>query len=158
MLELIGSLIVWWHWVVVGLILLIVELNTGTFLFFGLGVAAMAVGVIDAVWEVPFLYQILLWAAGSVLAVFIWTKWYKSSAASTAGQSNDGWDAEGVVTTEITSSRRGKVMFDLPVLGDTVWDAAASETIPLGRRVRIGDVRGQIIQVEAVPGGTDTKE
>ena len=158
MLEYLGSLIVWWHWVVLGLVLFIVELNSGTFLFFGLGVAAMAVGAIDALWDVPFLYQILLWAVGSVLAVFVWAKWFKSPAVSTAGQSNDGWDAEGVVTTEITSSRRGKVTFDLPVLGDTVWDAAASETLPVGRRVRIVDVRGQIIQVEAVPGGTETKE
>jgi len=158
MLELIGSLIVWWHWVVLGLVLLIVELNTGTFLFFGLGVAAMAVGVINAVWDVPFLYQILLWAAGSVLAVFIWAKWYKSSTVSTAGQSNDGWDAEGMVTSEITSSRRGKVTFDIPVLGDTVWDAAASETLSEGRRIRIVDIHGQIMQVEAVPSDTDTKE
>ena len=158
MLELIGSLIVWWHWVVLGLVLLIVELNTGTFLFFGLGVAAMAVGVINAVWDVPFLYQILLWAAGSVLAVFVWTKWYKGSVVSTAGQSNDGWDAQGVVTLEITSSRRGKVTFDIPVLGDTVWDAAASETLSEGRRIRIVDIHGQIMQVEAVPSDTDTKE
>jgi len=158
MLEYIGDMVVWWHWVVLGLVLLIVELNTGTFLFLGLGMAAMAVGMVASIWDIPFLYQILLWAAGSVLAVFVWVKWYKNTEVSTAGQSNDGWDAQGIVTSTITSSQRGKVTFDLPVLGDTVWDAASSETLEVGTRVRIVDVHGQIMQVKALLIHSEIKE
>jgi len=150
MLEYIGNLVVWWHWMVLGLVLLIVEINSGTFLFLGLGLAAMAVGVVFALWDIPFLYQLLLWAGGSVFAVFVWAKWYKNPLVSTAGQSNDGLDAEGIVIHPITPHHRGKVRFDLPVLGDSVWEATARDHLDTGRRVRIVDIHGQIMQVEAI--------
>jgi len=46
MLELFSN-VLWWHWVVVGLALLAVEMMTGTFILLGLGMAAILVGSID---------------------------------------------------------------------------------------------------------------
>ena len=38
--------ILWWHWIVLGFILLILEMSTGTFIMLGLGVAAIIVGLL----------------------------------------------------------------------------------------------------------------
>jgi len=37
MLAVLNETIVWWHWIVIGLVLLILEMNTGTFVMLGLG-------------------------------------------------------------------------------------------------------------------------
>ncbi len=150
MLVYLSAHIVWWHWIVLGLLLLIVELNVGTFLFLGLGLAAAIVGAVDYVWNIPFLYELLVWILLSIVALIGWVKWYKDPTISTTGQSSHGLDTEGVVLSEIAPHRRGKVTFDAPVLGNTVWHATAEKVLPKGTRVRIVDVNGQLIQVEKI--------
>jgi len=150
MLVYLSDVIVWWHWIVLGLVLLIVEMNSGTFLFLGLGVAAALVGVADYGFDMTFLYELLLWIALSVLALAAWVRWFKERTASTTGQSRHGFDTQGVVTVEIFPHRRGKVTFDSPVLGNTVWHATADETLPEGTRVCIAEVNGQLIKVTKI--------
>ena len=148
MLLYLSDVIVWWHWIVLGLVLLIVEMNSGTFLFLGLGIAAALVGVADYLLGIRFLYEVLLWIVLSVLAVAAWVRWFRGTTASTTGQSRHGFDTQGVVTAEIHPHRRGKVTFDAPVLGNTVWHATADEALPAGTRVRIAEVNGQLIKVQ----------
>jgi membrane protein implicated in regulation of membrane protease activity len=152
MLTYLSESILWWHWIVLGSLLLIIEMNIGTFLFLGLGLAAVAVGLIDYLLHISLLLEIAIWIALSVIAFVAWLKWYKETTVSATGQSNYGLDIQGEVTEEIKPNRRGKVLFDSPVLGNTLWHATSTEPIPVGSRVKISEVNGQLIEVKKIQG------
>ena len=147
MLALLSESIVWWHWIVAGLVLLIIEMNVGTFIFLGLGLAAVIVGVADLFMDTAFTTEIVLWTILSILALIAWKMWFKEQTISNIGQSNHSFDTQGTVTQEIHAHKRGKVLFDTPVLGNSSWHATAEEAIPKGTRVKITAVNGQIIEV-----------
>jgi len=150
-IEFLNHSIVWWHWVVLGLIFIISEMATGTFISLGLGVAAIAVGVIDLLLDTGIVYQLLLWIILSVAIIAALFKWFKSQpTVSETGQSSYRLDTLGTVTQEIHPHHRGKVTFDTPVLGNTVWHATSSHDIPKESRVRIVEVNGQLIEVAPV--------
>ena len=150
MLALLSENILWWHWIVAGLILLIMEMNMGTFIFLGLGLAAVVVGIVDFALYTAFTTEIVIWTILSVLALLAWKKWFKEQTVSTIGQSNYSFDTQGTVTEEIHPHQRGKVAFDAPVLGNSTWHAAANEEIKKNDRVKIIAVNGQIIEVEKI--------
>jgi len=153
MLALLSENILWWHWIVGGLLLLIIEMNVGTFIFLGLGLAAVTVGVVDLLLETAFTTEILLWILLSVIALLAWKKWFKEETISTIGQSKHSFDTLGTVTEEIRSHERGKVLFDTPVLGNRTWHATANKTLKKGTRVSIAEINGQIMEVTAITQG-----
>ena len=150
MLTLLSENVLWWHWVVIGAVLLIVEMNVGTFLFLGIGLAAAVVGGMDYFFHTTFLIEVLTWTALSIVSLAAWVRWFKEPKISTTGQSNHGLDVLGTVSEAIEPHRRGEVIFDTPVLGNTTWHATATEPIPKGARIRIVEVNGQLIEVTNV--------
>ncbi len=150
MLALLNESIVWWHWIVAGLFLLIMEMNSGTFIFLGLGLAAVIVGITDFFIDTTFTTEIVLWTILSILALIAWKIWFKEQTVSNIGQSNHSFETQGTVTERIPAHRRGKVLFDAPVLGNTTWHATADEEIPKDSRVKITEVNGQIIEVTKI--------
>lgn len=148
MVEFLNQYVVWWHWVVLGLIFIITEMATGTFISLGLGVAAIIVGLIDLLLEMGVVYQLLLWIILSVAIIAALFKWFKSQpTVSETGQSSYRLDTLGTVTEEIHPHHRGKVAFDTPVLGNTVWHATSDYDLPEGSRIKIVEVNGQLIEV-----------
>ena len=150
MLELLNDNVLWWHWIVLGLALLVAEMMTGTFLLLGLGVAAILVGGIGLLSGISFNTELLLWLIFSVVAMGIWFKWFKTKPISQSGQSNYRLDTLGTVVEEIAPHHRGEVVFDTPVLGNTTWPATAKKRIPEDARVKIVQVNGQLIEVEKI--------
>ncbi len=148
MLELLNESLLWWHWVVAGLILLAAEMLTGTFLLLGLGMAAVTVGMIDLLADTGFTTELLLWLLFSLVALGVWFRWFRSRPVSRSGQSDYRLDTPGTAVEEISPERRGRVRFDTPVLGNSSWPASASDPIPAGTRVRIVRISGQLIEVE----------
>jgi len=151
MIEILNNSIVWWYWIVVGLILIISEMATGTFITLGFGMAAIVVGVIDLMVPLDFIYQLSIWIVLSMVIVFALFKWFRSRPTiSSTGQSDYGFDTLGSVTEEIDPHKRGKVTFDTPVLGNTEWYATSKEMLIEGSRIRIVEVNGQLIEVASV--------
>ncbi len=142
--------ILWWHWIVIGFILLILEMNTGTFIMLGLGVAAIVVGILDITMHLSFTSEVLMWAVLSVLSFIAWKKWAKVEHISNSGQSNYNLDTIGTVTKAIAPHSRGKVTFDTPVLGNTSWTATATQNIAKDTRIKIVEIHGQLIEVENI--------
>lgn len=150
MLEFLNESVLWWHWVVFGIILLIVEMNSGTFFILGLGVAAVLVGVMDLLLGTSFNTELLVWMVLSLLSIAAWFKWLREPHKTKSGQSNYRLDTLGTVEAAIAPHSRGKVKFDSPVLGNTVWHATATVDIAKDTRVKIVQVNGQLIEVEPV--------
>jgi len=147
MIALLNETIIWWHWIVIGFILLILEMNTGTFVMLGLGVAAIIVGILDITMQTTFTTEIVTWTVLSIVSIWLWKKWVKTPHVSNTGQSDHSLDTLGTVTKEIHPHQRGKVTFDTPVLGNTTWHATSTEELSKGERIKIVEINGQLIAV-----------
>lgn len=150
MIEFLDANVVWWHWVIIGFILLLLELNTGTFVILGLGVSAILVGVIDYMVNMTFMNQVLTWIVFSLFSLWAWKKWVKIEHVSDSGQSSYNLDTQGIVTASIAPNSRGKVTFDTPILGNTSWTATSTQSIDKETRIKIVEIHGQLIEVEKI--------
>ena len=148
MIAVLNETIVWWHWIVLGFILLIFEMNTGTFVMLSLGVAAIIVGVLDISMNISFTSEILIWIVLSIATLWAWKRWVKIEHVSDSGQSNYNLDTLGTVTVRIEPNNRGKVTFDTPILGNTSWTATSTQSIDKNTRIKIVEIHGQLIEVE----------
>jgi len=150
LIALLNETILWWHWIVFGIILLTLEMSIGTFFMLGLGVAAIIVGIIDVQLGTSFTVELSIWMVLSILAIGIWFKWFREDPITQSGQSNYRLDTLGTVQEEIQPHSRGKVKFDTPVLGNTLWHATSKVDIDTHTRVKIVQISGQLIEVEPI--------
>jgi membrane protein implicated in regulation of membrane protease activity len=150
-MELLNQSIVWWHWIILGLVLIITEMSTGTFISLGLGIAALAVGLIDWIIPMEFVYQLGLWIIFSIVFVtLLFRRLKREPTVSQSGQSTYRLDTLGTVTSVIQPHKRGKVTFDSPVLGNTDWHATSNVKLEIGARIKIIEVNGQLIKVTPI--------
>ena len=150
MLEFLTNELFWWHWIIFGLILLIAEIFTGTFIMLGLAIGAIVVGIADVILILSLNIKLLVWSIGSIIAIILLFKYFKNHKNYSSGQSNYAIGIKGVVEEPIEANGRGKVKFNTPILGNTIWYATAKEDIPLLANVRIVNVKGQLIEVEKI--------
>ena len=147
MIHFLNETILWWHWIVFGIALLILDMSLGTFFILGLGVAATTVGVIDVFMETTFTVELSIWMVLSILAIASWFRWFRENPITDSGQSNYRLDTLGTVIEDIQPHSRGKVTFDTPVLGNTSWHATSKVDIDKDTRVKIVQINGQLIEV-----------
>ena len=150
MVEFLNETILWWHWIIFGLVLLIIEMNIGTFVMLGLGIAGIVVGLVDVSLGLSFSSQLLLWIIFSTLFIVAWFKWLRQNSSHQAGQSDYGLDILGTVSEDVELHKRGKVIFDAPVLGNRTWSVTSKHKIAKDQRVKIVQVNGQLIEVESI--------
>jgi len=147
LIAFLNETVLWWHWIVFGIVLLIIEMTTGTFFMLGLGIAAIIVGIIDTLLGTSFTAELGIWIVLSILAIAAWLKWFREAPVTDSGQSNYRLDTLGTVIEEIHPHARGKVIFDAPVLGNTSWHATSKVDLKKNTRVKIVEVNGQLIEV-----------
>ena len=150
MLEFLSTNLLWWHWIAFGLVLLTLEIFSGTFLMLGLGVSAIVVGVIEILFPMTLEIQLTLWLVLSIISIAWWFKYMRDNARDETGQSNYTLETQGTVTKSIKPNSRGEVKFDLPVLGNTRWIATSKEELNINTRVKIVEVKGQLIEVASI--------
>jgi len=150
MLEFLTMNLLWWHWVVFGIFLITLELFIGTFILLGLGLASMLVGVLDNLFQTSLELELSLWILFSILSLRVWFKYLKDPSIETSGQSNYSLETLGTIEKYIKANGRGSVHFDTPVLGNTLWTATAKENLEINTRVRIIEIKGQLIEVTKI--------
>ncbi len=142
--------LLWWHWMVLGIVLVLLELAVPAFFLVWFGVGALVVGfVLLAVPGLSFAWQLLAWITFSILFIWLWFKVFKPGFHKTrAGMSKGALIGEvGLVIRDIRPLEKGQVRFQKPVLGDEVWESLADDEIKAGERVRVLDVEGNILKV-----------
>jgi membrane protein implicated in regulation of membrane protease activity len=140
----------WWHWMVLGIALMLLELAVPAFFLIWFGVGALVVGfLLLALPSLSFAWQVIAWVVCSVLFIWLWFKVFKPGIHKTrAGMSKGSLVGEvGLITREIRPFQKGQIRFQKPVLGDEVWDAIADEEIRIGERVKVLDVEGNLLKV-----------
>lgn len=143
--------IVYWHWIVMGIALVLLEIVLPTFAALWFGVAAIVVGLLLLL--VPTLsltLQIVLWSVLSCLFTWLWFRFLKplSTDKTKAGLSREALLGEvGQVLATPTQERRGKLRFPAPVLGSDEWLFICENDVAVGDRVRVVDVSGNSLIV-----------
>ncbi|MCK4441833.1 MAG: NfeD family protein [Sulfurovaceae bacterium] len=153
MLDFLVNTLLWWHWIIFGLLLLILEIFTGTFIMLGLGIGATIVGLADLIFILSLNKELLTWAIISIITIIItilFKYFKKNSPKDKSGQSDYAIGIKGVVEEPIDANGRGKVKFNTPILGNTIWHATAKEDIPILSKVKIVNVKGQLIEVKKI--------
>jgi membrane protein implicated in regulation of membrane protease activity len=148
LIEFLNESILWWHWIIFGIILLILDMTLATFFILGLGAAAVIVGVVDLLVMTTFTQELSIWMMLAILIIAGWFKWFRQKPLTQSGQSNYRLDTLGTVTETIEPHSRGKVTFDTPVLGNTTWHATSKIALEANTRVQIVQINGQLIEVE----------
>lgn len=141
----------WWHWLVLGMVLVGLEMTVPTFFLIWFGLGALLVGGVMLVSEPGLAVQMLLWAVTSMAMMAIWLKWFKNPNRTHAGQAKEGvLGLTGLVTRPVTEVSNGEILFQRPVLGADRWPVVADAAIEAGAKARVVDVLGQTLKVEKV--------
>jgi len=140
----------WWHWMVLGVALILLELAIPAFFVIWFGLGAIIVGA--ALLIVPLMslaVQIAIWIVASVAFVVLWVKVFKAQVHRTrVGMSKGQFAGEiGLVTRAIQPYQKGQIRFQKPILGSESWEAMADEEIAPGERVHVLQVEGNILRV-----------
>lgn len=143
----------WWHWMVLGLALGLLELAVPSFFMIWFGLGALLVGVaMLAAPGMAFSIQVLLWTVASILMTVLWFRVFRRDDGKTrSGQADEVLGEVGVLVRAVgplgVTSARGEVRFQKPVMGSDVWPCLADEAIATGERVRVLAVDGQLLKV-----------
>ena len=143
--------LVWWHWVVLGMALIGIEMLTPTFFLMWFGLGALLMGAVVAVLPLGFTAQVLGWAFASLLMTAVWLRYFKNPDRTHAGQAKEGvLGVTGLVTRAIPEMGEGEMMFLRPVLGSDRWPVVADMPIAAGEKAKIVDVLGQTLKVAKI--------
>ncbi|MEK6202326.1 MAG: NfeD family protein [Desulfobulbaceae bacterium] len=153
--------ILWWHWIVLGIILVLMELVVPSFTIFWFGLGALLTGLLLAILpEISLKWQILVFSLSSVGFTFLWFRFFVPRKKMKSLLMDE---EEAIGQTGIAASRaqvpgeKGRVAFSVPVLGEESWGYQADEPIETGNRLRVTavlssdkDQAGRILKVEKV--------
>ncbi len=142
----------YWHWVILGVALMLSEIVLTSFFILWFGVAALLMGVLVFFFpSISVSWQIFGWTVLSALLALTWFKYLKplSIDHTKAGLSREAIVGEiGQVILAPAEERRGQMRFPVPVLGSDEWSIIAKQPVIGGDRVRVVDVSGNTLVVE----------
>ncbi|MCG6931178.1 MAG: NfeD family protein [Desulfofustis sp.] len=144
--------ILWYHWLILGLLLMLGEMLVPSFTLFWFGLAALAVSVLLlAVPELGLTPQLLVWAGASIVFTVLWFKFFKPTMTdkTRAGISKEAVVGEtGIVIRVPQDEVRGTVRFPIPLLGSDEWEFICRQECRVGDRVEVLDVSGNTLIVQ----------
>ena len=140
--------LVFWHWWVIGVGLLVLEALAPGAIFLWLGISAGVVGLLLLVipsmtWEI----QLLIFSVLSVVAVVAWKKYRPMPAATdqpTLNRRGEAYIGRTFTLSEPIVNGMGKLRVD-----DTIWRVSGAD-MPVGRKVQVTGVDGTTLRVEAI--------
>lgn len=144
--------ILYWYWLVLGMILMLLELTMPSFTILWFGLGALIVGALLLVAPgISLTWQILVWVIASCAFVLFWFKILKPRMINRtkAGISREAALGEtGMVTRLPEGDRRGEMRFAVPMLGSDSWPFISVDEVVVGERVMVLDVSGNTLMVK----------
>lgn len=141
-------ILTFWHWCILGVVLLILELLTGGGFLFWIGLASLCTSLI--VFLVPIIswpWQLVTFSALSLVTCLLWYRYLKnkkqsSDSALTLNKRSAQYIGRQFELESAIIHGRGRVK-----IGDTIWRVAGDD-MPIGTSVRVISVEGVILNVE----------
>jgi len=140
-----------WHWLVLGIFLVIMEIFVPSFTVLWFGLGALVVGVV--LWplpDLPLAGQLMIWIVASCAFALGWFKYFKPRMIdkTTAGIARESAIGEsGQVIRAPVAESRGLVRFAVPILGDDEWEFISEQEVAVGDRVFIKEFSGNTLIV-----------
>jgi membrane protein implicated in regulation of membrane protease activity len=126
-----------WHWLILGLVLIILELFLTSFVSLSIGVAAIVVAAFS--WLLPFswFFWLMVWLILSVIFTIIGFKFIIGET--------------GMIVQSPQADKLGKIRFSVPIFGADEWVCRSYQSAPLavGDRAIVVDVIGNELLVES---------
>jgi len=138
-----------WHWWMVAVVLVIIEIFAPTFFALWLAVAAFMTGLAlflspEMQWE----YQVLIFAVLSVASIIIWRHYYSKNPIATdeplLNRRGEQYVGRIITLQEAIIDGQGKVKVD-----DSSWKIEGDDC-PVGTKIKIVSVDNVVFQVEVV--------
>jgi hypothetical protein len=148
-MEWLNTHIEFWHWFVLGTLLIIIEVFAPGFVFLWFGISAIVIALLSSTIAMSFTVQLLLWSVLSVSSLLIMRRFVTKKRSL----SLDKQDAEQALMSQIgmvISTNAGKpvgsLRFPSPVFGDDQWEFECSDELDAGDKVIvIGLAEGRLI-------------
>lgn len=135
-----------WHWLVLGIVLMIVEMFIPTFASLWFGAAAIIVAALAWLLPISILWQVLIWLGLAVLLMIAWFKYIKplSVDRTKAGLGGSVIIGEtGMLIVKPQGNQLGRVRFSVPIVGADEWFCRTREQgVEVGDRVVVIDISG----------------
>ena len=142
-----------WVWGVLGLVLLAIEMGTGTIYILWFGIAALCLAIATWVFTtIPVAIQFAIFAALSIGSLAIWKFNYKKNEThSRVGQAQgEEIGRVGTLIEACSPSQNGKIQFTQGLMGSREWPAISNETILKGTQARVVAVEGNALRVQRI--------
>ena len=138
-----------WHWWVIGIILIILELFAPGAFFLWMGIAAGLVGLILVIApEMPWQYQFIVFAVVSVVSIVVWRNYLKKHPTETdrptLNMRGEQYVGRIFTLTEPVVNGVGKIKVD-----DTMWKIEGADC-DVGAKVKVTKTDGAVLKVETI--------
>jgi membrane protein implicated in regulation of membrane protease activity len=141
-----------WHWLILAVALVILEVFAPGAFFLWLGIAAAVVG--GLVYVMPALgweYQVLGFSVLSVISIIVWRKFFRTQPTDTdqpaLNRRGEQYVGRTFTLTEPIVNGEGKIRVD-----DSTWKIHGKDC-PAGSQVKVTGVNGTILTIKCKPGG-----
>lgn len=137
-----------WHWWMVAVALVIIEILAPTFFALWMAIAAFLTGVaLYLVPEMQWEYQVFLFAILSVASIIVWRHYYSKNPIATdeplLNRRGEQYVGRVITLKEPIVDGHGKVQVD-----DSTWKIEG-EDCPAGTKIKVVSVNNVVFQVEA---------
>jgi membrane protein implicated in regulation of membrane protease activity len=146
MIEFLASMTEW-HWLILGIVLVVAEIAApGTFLLWP-GLAAIIVGLLNAIIpSLPWTYSIVIWAILSVLTIVGFLFYRKKNPSNiisnTLNQRGSQYIGERYTLDKPIINGKGDMR-----VGDSVWKVVCTQDLPAGSVVIVTALEGTSLRV-----------
>lgn len=140
-----------WVWGILGLVLLGLEMATGTFYILWFGIAGLLLAlIVSAFPNMDISLQVFAYAALSLGSLFVYKRYYKGSEKDDlkVGQSKgDEIGKQGTIIEAVSGTQNGRIRFAQGVMGSKEWVAISDEEIAVGTVAQVVAVEGNALRV-----------
>lgn len=136
-----------WHWLALGLLLIMVELFVSGLTALWFGVAALVVAILAWLLPIDMTVQIVLWLVLSIICCVLWFRLIqpKIKNRTLSGLGGAVIIGEiGMIVKMANYSQSGVVRFSVPKVGASEWACRSADGSPLavGDRVVVNNILG----------------
>ncbi len=153
MIEWLDVNIAYWHWIVFGVALAVLEMLMPSFFMLWLGASAITVGIALLIVPFSFAMQLFIWGALSVACLIAWFKFVSPQMKdkTRSGMAMEALHGKiGTVLDYQESKSRGQLRFPAPILGEDEWRFICETPLNPGDKVTVLDTSGNDLVVKPV--------
>lgn len=148
--------LLYWHWLVFGMLLVLAELVIPSFTIVWFGLGALLVGLLSWIGFSPELkWQLLLWILLSAGLTAAWFRWIKplSKDMTKAGIVREALLGERclLIKAPTVEGARGECRFSVPIFGSDTWPCLVDGNARVGDTVIVKDILGNTVLVVPAP-------